>query len=108
MSVQAIRNKAKSQIHKAFSLECDYFPVGSVLAIPALVRRYEEEPILIGDLGGSTGWADRTEQPIYMVFSDLEVSPSRGDRVIYSGTEYHIDIVLKTINGYTSCEVVTA
>lgn len=107
MSIIAIREKAKNRVHKAFSVLCDYYPVNSLLASSVLVRKYEEEPLLIGDLGGSSGWAERSEQPVYMVFDDNEVSVSRGGRVVFLEKEYHIDIVLKSVNGYTSCEVVS-
>lgn len=106
MSLEELRKSAKGHIHDVFAVPCDYLIAASQVTINIKVRFYEHDPISVGQLSGGDGWVERQEQPIYMVFDESDVHPSRGDVVTVRGIEYHIDIVLKSQKGYVTCEVV--
>jgi hypothetical protein len=107
MSISALRSQSKKRIHAKFAEKCGYLAgVGLQPLAGILIRKYEQEVSTVGAIGESLGWAERQEQPIYMVFDNSEVIPVRGGVVTHPEGEYTVDIVLKSINGYTTCEVV--
>ncbi|MDA3808276.1 MAG: hypothetical protein PF440_10265 [Thiomicrorhabdus sp.] len=109
MAIADIRKRCKKQIHGAFSIMCEYLATGSLLPpISIPVRVYQDtDSVEAGAVNSSLGWASMSEHSTYLLFSVDDVTPIRGSVVTTVNGQYQIDRVLKAVDGYVPCEVIT-
>lgn len=108
MSMASIRAKARQQVHKVFSVQVLYTPVGNPstpLTITARINT-QDKPTDTGQFG-NVGYATRTEQTESLIFNAQDVQPQYGDVVITvdTGIEYRIETAYPEYGGYIECEV---
>ena len=108
-----IKERARKQVHEAFSYRATYYAPGSITPIPCNARRTVARKALdVGDLGGlsgigNAGFASTIERSFDATFLRSELpNPQRGGRIEFEdGMVFRIETVLPDYGQTVTVEI---